>query len=50
MRKGHWWNLWNLRRAKPRVVLRLSGQACEVLPLFALYCRQRGDISIAKVK
>jgi hypothetical protein len=33
-----------------RVVIKLSGKAGEVLRLFALFCAQLGNVSIAEVK
>jgi len=33
-----------------RTVVRLSGKASEVLRLFALFVRERGNVSIAEVK
>jgi hypothetical protein len=33
-----------------RVVIKLSGKAGEALRLFALFCRQRGNVSIAEVR
>ena len=32
-----------------RVVIKLSGKAGEVLGLFALFCREHGNVSVAEV-